>query len=103
MMIQAPPTMRPEIDVSMMTRRDDLFFALCHAILDDQSLLEKIPNEAVVALLPHEADDSVIEVKMALGVNALSKGPSVYLKWLGLGERRIHSPSASTGKSAVLG
>jgi hypothetical protein len=71
---------------TIQSRRTELHVALGRAILKDPSILDEMPNSAVVALLPSDADEAFIDAEVSLGIDALKKGRSVYFKRLAPGE-----------------
>jgi hypothetical protein len=75
-----------EVPETIQARRIGLHVALGRAIVKDPSILEEIPNHAVVALIPHDADETFIDAEVALGIDALRRGRSVYFKRLAPGE-----------------
>ena len=101
MTAQIAPIAPPEADESIEARRTDLHVALGQAILKDPSILEEIPNGAVVALLPQDADGAFVEAEVTLGIDALKKGLSVYFKWLAPGEWGIGLPNDADEQATV--
>lgn len=94
--VAVAPIVPTDVDESIEARRTDLHVALGQAILKDPSILDEIPNGVVVALLPPDADEAFVEAEVTLGIDALKKGHSVYIKWLTPGEWGIASPGAAT-------
>ena len=70
-----------------------LTIELGRAIIANASILEEIPDGAGLVLLPDGADEAFIEANIALGLDALRKGRSVYFKRLAPGEWGIGSSS----------
>lgn len=60
-------------------RAVELGTALGLAVFDDPSLLDEIPNGAVVFLLP-DGEEEFMERTIALGVAAIREGRNVYFK-----------------------
>lgn len=56
-------------------------FDLIEAAIDDASVLDDIPNGAVLVLLPAD-DPAFAEEALALGVKAVREGRNVYFKHL---------------------
>ena len=80
MSTQAPPT------VTIAERIGRLHARLGRTIIANPAVLEEIPNGAALVLLPHDADQEFVEANIALGLDALKKGRSVYFKRLAPGE-----------------
>jgi hypothetical protein len=102
MTAQASTITHAEAEEAIQARPIELHVALGRAILKDPTILEEIPNGAVVGLLPPDADDLFIEVEIALGIDALKKGRSVYFKRLEPGEWGITPPSESPEAEAAF-
>ncbi len=93
MTTQAPPTIQERIG--------QLHASLGSTIFADPAVLEEIPNGAVLVLLPHDADDEFVEANIALGLEALRKGFSVYFKRLAAGEWGIGSADRGAEPAAA--
>ena len=89
MTIQALPTIEERIG--------RLHALLGRNIIADPSILEEIPNESALFLIPVDADEEFLEANIALGLDALRKGRSVYFKRLAPGEWGI-SPSTNASE-----
>ena len=87
---QAPPT------ATIAERIGRLHAQLGRTIIANPAVLGEIPNGAALVLLPHDADQEFVEANIALGLDALKKGRSVYFKRLTPGEWGIDGePSAA--------
>src|SRR5687768_16973461 len=69
------------------------------AIIADASILDEIPNGAGLVLLPDGADEEFVEATIALGLDVLRKGHSVYFRWLAPGEWGIGAQPVTTERS----
>jgi hypothetical protein len=93
MSVEAPVAIvGAEIDERMHSQ----FRALNRAILADPSILEEIPNESALFLIPDDADEEFLEANISLGLDALRKGRSVFFKRLAPGEWGITSSRNSS-------
>ena len=103
MTVQTSSMAPAQADEAIQTRRTDLHVALGQAILKDPAILEAIPDGVVVALLPPDADEAFVETEIALGIDALRKGRSVYFKWLAPGEWGIDSSGQAIATAVTAG
>lgn len=91
MTVQAPPTIEERIGRMHAT--------LGRRIVADPSILEEIPNGSALILIPDGADEEFLEANIALGLDALRKGRSVYFKRLAPGEWGL-TPTSTRGEPA---
>jgi hypothetical protein len=56
------------------------------AIIGDASILDGIPEGAMLVLLPTDADPEFIEASIATGIEIIGKGHNVYFRHLAPGE-----------------
>jgi hypothetical protein len=82
-------------------RIGNLHANLGRAIIATPAILDEIPNGVALVLLPHGADDKFVEENVALGLDALRKGRSVYFKWLAPGEWGITEADEQTAASTA--
>ena len=73
-------------------RNLDLAADLLTAIADDPTILDQIPNGAMLVLLPADADDAFVEANVAIGLDMLRKGHDVFFRHVGPGEWKITPP-----------
>src|SRR5215218_8536901 len=92
MSVEAPVAI---VGAEIEERMHSQFRALNRAILSDPSILEEIPNESALSLIPDDADEESLEANIALGLDALRKGRSVFFKRLAPGEWGIPSSTHS--------
>ena len=84
-------------------RMHELFRDLHRAIFADPSILEEIPNGSALFLIPPDTDEEFLEANIALGIDALKKGRSVYFKRLEPGEWGIGSSDQDSAAAATAG
>jgi hypothetical protein len=92
MTVQAPPTIQERIG--------RLHATLGRSIIADPSILEEIPNGSALFLIPEDSDEEFVEANIALGLDALRKGRSVYFKRLAPGEWDLSSLSNDSESTA---
>ena len=73
-------------DQSFRQRNAALLAQLGTAIIGDASILDGIPEGAMLVLLPTDADREFIEASIATGVEMFGKGHNVYFRHLAPGE-----------------
>jgi hypothetical protein len=89
MTTQAPPVTTIE------ERIGRLHAKLSRTIIANPAVLDEIPNSAALILLPHDADQEFVDANIALGLDALKKGRSVYFKRLEPGEWGIEAANVN--------
>ena len=73
-------------DRTFRQRNAALLVNLGQAIIEDASILDDIPEGAMLVLLPVDADPGFIEASIATGVEMIGKGHNVYFRHLTIGE-----------------
>jgi hypothetical protein len=73
-------------DTAFRDQNAALLIDLGHAIIDDPSILEQIPNGAMLVLLPTNAEEAFIERSIETGLDMLRQGHNVYFRHLAPGE-----------------
>jgi hypothetical protein len=73
-------------DEAFRDRNAALLTDLGLAIIDDPSILEQIPNGAMLVLLPADADEAFVQRSIETGLEMLRRGHNVYFRHLAPGE-----------------
>jgi hypothetical protein len=87
-MTVAHPISTPTVATDRTFRRRNaaLLSELGTAIIQDASILDEIPEGAMLVLLPTNADRDFIESSIATGIDMIAKGHNVYFRHLAPGE-----------------
>ena len=73
-------------DEAFRDRNAALLTDLGLAIIEDPSILEQIPDGAMLVLLPDDADEAFVERSIETGLTMLRRGHNVYFRHLAPGE-----------------
>jgi hypothetical protein len=91
------------VDKPSRRRNAALLAELGKAIIADASILEGIPEGAMLVLLPADADPEFIEAGIATGIEMIGKGHNVYFRHLAPGEWGIDFVTTAGQEVATSG
>jgi hypothetical protein len=85
------------LPIAFWDRHDRLHRSLLQTMIADPTAFADVPRDAVLFLLPHDADNAYLDASLTAGRDMLLKGRNVYFRLIAPGELPASDDAATEG------